>query len=136
MAARAAVSTNSRGFSAEGEVEALLRPEEIRHDGKVGALRAPEEKSRAARLDHAAVDLGNLEPRVGLGLDDGEVVLLAERFEEGAQVSQANLSVAATSARVFGGSQALWPASGEITKSASGHARWSAQALSIGQTTS
>ena len=48
----------------------------------------------------------------------------------------ANLSVAATSARVLGGSNALWPLSGVITRSASGHARCSAQALSMGQTTS
>jgi hypothetical protein len=46
------------------------------------------------------------------------------------------VSVAATSARVFGGSQALWPASGEMMRSASGHARWSVHALKIGQTTS
>jgi hypothetical protein len=48
----------------------------------------------------------------------------------------ANLSVAATRARLFGGSKALWPLSGVITRSASGHARYSAQALSMGQTTS
>jgi len=44
----------------------------------------------------------------------------------------ANLSVAATSARLFAGSEALWPPSGVIISSASGHARWSAHALSIG----
>ena len=120
----------------ERELETLRRAEEVRHDGKVRALRALEEKRGPAFPDHAAVYLRNLEPRVRLGLDDGEVVLLAERVEEGSQVSQANLSVAATRARVFGGSQALWPASGEITKSASGHARWRAQALKMGQTTS
>jgi hypothetical protein len=82
------------------------------------------------------VDLGDLEARVRLGLDDGKVVLLPERVEERAKVSQANLSVAATSARLFGGSQALCPASGEMIRSASGHSRWSAQALKIGHTTS
>ncbi len=100
------------------------------------ALRACEEERGAALLDHAPVDLGDLETRVGLGLDDGEVVLSSERVEERAEVPQANLSVAATSARQFGGSQALCPASGEMMRSASGHARWSAQALKIGQTTS
>src|ERR1017187_3326688 len=48
----------------------------------------------------------------------------------------ANLSAAATRARVLGGSNALWPLSGVITRSASGHARCRAQALSMGQTTS
>ena len=104
--------------------------------GNVGALRPREEEGGPALLDHAPVDLGDLEARVGLGLDDGEVVLLAERVEERAQVSQANLSVAATRARLFGGSKALCPASGEMMRSASGHARWSAHALKIGQTTS
>jgi hypothetical protein len=48
----------------------------------------------------------------------------------------ANLSVAATRARLFVGSEALCPPSGVIISSASGHARWSAQALSMGHTTS
>jgi hypothetical protein len=48
----------------------------------------------------------------------------------------AYLSVAATRARLFGGSVALWPPSGVMMNSASGHARCSAQALSMGQTTS
>lgn len=48
----------------------------------------------------------------------------------------ANLSAAATRARVLGGSKALCPQSGVITRSASGHARCRAQALSMGQTTS
>jgi FMN-dependent NADH-azoreductase len=48
----------------------------------------------------------------------------------------ANLSVAATRARLFGDSKALWPLSGVMMRSASGHARCSAQALSMGQTTS
>ena len=48
----------------------------------------------------------------------------------------ASLSVAATSARLFGGSKALCPLSGVMIRSASGHARCSAHALSIGQTTS
>jgi hypothetical protein len=48
----------------------------------------------------------------------------------------ANLSVAATKARLFGGSVALWPPSAVMMSSASGHARCNAQALSIGQTTS
>jgi hypothetical protein len=84
-----------------------LRSEEIRHDGEVGAFRALEEKRLAARLDHAAVDLGDLEPRVGLGVDDRELVLAAQDVEERVEVFQANLSVAATRARLFGGSQAL-----------------------------
>jgi len=50
--------------------------------------------------------------------------------------TQANLSVAATRARLFGGSKALWPLSGVMTRSASGHSRWSAHALSMGQTMS
>ena len=50
--------------------------------------------------------------------------------------TQANLSVAATRARLFGGSKALWPLSGVMMSSASGHSRWSAHALSMGQTTS
>ena len=57
-----------------------------------------------------------------------------ERCESNAQ--PANLSVAATRARLFGGSKALWPLSGVMMRSASGHARWSAHALSMGQTTS
>jgi hypothetical protein len=48
----------------------------------------------------------------------------------------ANLSVAAIRARLFGGSVALWPPSAVMMSSASGHARCSAQALSMGQTTS
>ncbi len=48
----------------------------------------------------------------------------------------AKRSVAATRARLFGASNALWPESGVTMKSASGQARWSAQALKIGQTTS
>ena len=48
----------------------------------------------------------------------------------------ANLSVAATKARLFGGSVALCPPSAVMMISASGHALWRAQALSIGQTTS
>jgi hypothetical protein len=48
----------------------------------------------------------------------------------------ANLSVAATKARLFAGSVALWPPSGVMIISASGHARCSAQALSMGQTIS
>jgi uncharacterized protein len=51
-------------------------------------------------------------------------------------LAQANLSVAATRARLFGGSKALWPLSGVTIRSASGHARCSAHALSMGQTTS
>ena len=53
-----------------------------------------------------------------------------------ADTQPANLSVAATRARLFGGSKALWPLSGVMMRSASGHARWSAHALSMGQTTS
>ena len=52
------------------------------------------------------------------------------------RIQPANLSVAATSALLFGGSNALWPLSGVIMRSASGQARCSAHALSIGQTTS
>ena len=54
----------------------------------------------------------------------------------GGPVTPAKRSVAATSARLLPGSKALWPLSGETTKSASGHARCSAHALSIGHTTS
>src|SRR5215467_6747521 len=50
--------------------------------------------------------------------------------------SIANRSVAATNPRLFGGSKALWPLSAVTRSSASGQARWSAQALSMGQTTS
>jgi hypothetical protein len=49
---------------------------------------------------------------------------------------KASLSVAATRARLFGGSKALCPLSGVMMKSASGHSRCSAHALSNGQTTS
>ena len=49
---------------------------------------------------------------------------------------EAKRSVAASSARVMPGSITAWPASGTTTSSASGHARCSAQAESIGQTTS
>ena len=98
-----------------------------------GTLKDPHLPIREGAL-RALVALGSAgDNALFLGLDDGEVVLLAERVEERAQVSQANLSVAATRPRVFGGSQALWPASGEMMRSASGHARWSAHALKIGQ---
>ena len=115
----------------------FARAEQVRDDGE--APRPSDARKRSAgpaRRDHAAVDLGDLEARVDLGLDDREVVLPPERVEKGAQVFQANLSVAATRARPFGGSHALWPASGKMIRSASGQARWSAQALSIGHTTS
>ncbi len=49
---------------------------------------------------------------------------------------KASLSVDATRARLFGGAKALWPLSGVMIRSASGHSRCSAQALSMGQTTS
>jgi hypothetical protein len=62
------------------------------------------------------------------------IKMVAVALLEGHQM--ANLSVAATKARLFGGSKALWPLSGVMIRSASGHARWSAHALSIGHTTS
>ena len=46
-----------------------------------------EEKRRAALLDDAAVDLGDLEARVGLGAHRDEILFPAERVEEGAEVS-------------------------------------------------
>lgn len=60
----------------------------------------------------------------------------AAEVTERVRATQANLSVAATRERLFGGSKALWPLSGVMMRSASGHSRCSAQALSMGQTTS
>ncbi len=70
-----------------------------------------------------------LRPQLDGTLPESPSRLFTEAYAE-------NLSVAATSARLFGGSNALWPLSGVMMRSASGHARWSAHALSIGQTTS
>ena len=62
--------------------------------------------------------------------------VIFDKPSQGPRYAQANLSVAATRARLFGGSKALWPLSGVMMRSASGHSRWSAHALSMGQTTS
>ena len=106
-------------------------------------LRAPPHPSLAHRAGEDRVDaLTGLRP----GRAAGALRLRAapRRRRAGAshlrsvltQTRRANLSVASTRALVIPGSLAACPASPMIDSSASGHARWSAQALASGQTTS
>lgn len=52
-----------------------------------------------------------------------QIMLVAKSLTATPHPSQANRSVAATRARLFGGSKALWPLSGVMMRSASGHSR-------------
>jgi len=87
---------------------------------------------------HAKQSYGCLGRHVG-GASTGPAIATNVRCDEQIHIflqQLANLSAAATRARVLGGSNALCPLSGVITRSASGHARCRAHALSMGQTTS
>jgi hypothetical protein len=72
---------------AERQVHALGGAEEVRDDGERGASRPAEEQRRPAARHDAAVDLGDLEPRVDRDRHLGEVAAGAEQVEERAEVA-------------------------------------------------
>ena len=60
---------------AEREFCTTRRPEEVGDQRKGGAGNVGEQERRTAGGNHPAVDLGCLEVRVDLGVDDGKVAI-------------------------------------------------------------
>ena len=75
-------------LDAEGEAHPPLGAELVDQQRVLRALRVLEEERRAARLDGAVDDLGDLEMRVDLGADADELALALEQRDPVAEVAE------------------------------------------------
>src|SRR5207237_2960423 len=73
---------------AERETHAPLRAELIDQQGMLGSLRTLEQERRSAGLHRPVDDLGDLEIRIDLGADAGELALALEQRDPVAQVAR------------------------------------------------
>ena len=78
----------------ERELGAPSRAEQVGDERQLGAAHAGEEERRAAGRDHAAVDLGGLEPRIDFGVDDTQLAEPPQLVQKGAQVGESEVAVA------------------------------------------
>src|ERR1041385_3640134 len=71
----------------ECEIDSFGSPEEVGNDWEWTSLHSFEKERRAAFVDHAPMDLGQLEVGIDFSFNCGEIIFAPQEIEEGAKVT-------------------------------------------------